>query len=61
MNCDPQAFVSRHPPEEHPTPNARAANAVRLEFTPDSLVQANLDPVRFEGEHEVFGDLPGHD
>jgi hypothetical protein len=31
-------------------PNARTANAVRLEFAPDSLVQTNLSGAAFTGE-----------
>ena len=31
-------------------PNARAANSVRLEFAPDSLVQANLSGAAFTGD-----------
>ena len=31
-------------------PNARTANAVRLEFAPDSLVQANLSGAAFTGD-----------
>ena len=31
-------------------PNARTANAVRLEFSPDSLVQSNLSGVAFTGD-----------
>lgn len=31
-------------------PNARAANAVRLEFAPDSLVQSNLSGAAFTGD-----------
>jgi hypothetical protein len=30
-------------------PNARTANAVRLEFAPDSLVQSNLSGAAFTG------------
>jgi hypothetical protein len=59
MSCDPQAFASRHPPEEHPLPSARTA-------------AANRDPVRFEtalaesvslpnGRGTNFGDLLRHD
>jgi Protein of unknown function (DUF3616) len=36
--------------EKHPMPNARTANAVRLEFAPDSLVQSNLSGAAFTGE-----------
>lgn len=58
-------------------PNTRTANAVRLEFAPDSLVQANLERMAVadgflcvvgsrgltckNGEHTVFGDLLHHD
>ena len=31
-------------------PNARTANAVRLEFAPESLVQANLSGAAFTGD-----------
>ncbi len=31
-------------------PNARTANAVRLEFAPDSLVQFNLSGAAFTGD-----------
>ena len=31
-------------------PNARTANAVRLEFAPDSLVQSNLSGAAFTGD-----------
>ncbi len=38
-------------------PNARTANAVRLEFTPGSLVQANLSGAAFTGDWlRVAGD-----
>ena len=39
------SLLARHPLEKHPMPNARTANAVRLEFAPDSLVQSNLSGV----------------
>jgi hypothetical protein len=36
--------------ENCPIPNTRTANAVRLEFAPDSLVQSNLSGAAFTGD-----------
>jgi len=36
--------------ENNPMPNTRAANAVRLEFAPDSLVKTNLSGAAFTGD-----------
>ena len=44
------SLLARHPLEKHPMPNARTANAVRLEFAPDSLVQSNLSGAAFTGD-----------
>jgi len=44
-----QACMPIQPPESLPLPNTRAANAVRLEFAPASLVHANLSGAAFSG------------